>query len=295
MTNYDQCPTEMMAKINKIFINETNEIYKVYEWLMERPDILSNKILNNGLIEWGRPFEKVLVDSMAFVNVVKSAESSQNLVSILLAGSANAGKTALAVKLACESNFQFFRLSLPENILGLTETAKCMHIRKVFEEAYKRTESCILVDDIEDLVEYCDIGAGYSNPVLQALRLLLKKKPPTGRKLLIVCTTSRRDALDQMNLLTSFTTVITVPNLTKSEHLVQVLSNLTETNNNGNSVCFDGSEISCIAKTIFQWPLSIGIKKLLALIDWARQIDPSIRVTKFLAKLEKDMAIISGE
>ncbi|XP_054156141.1 vesicle-fusing ATPase 1-like [Oppia nitens] len=250
------------------------------------------RFCGSGVIEWGQPIRDLLDDGQLFIQQAKSTDTPRGLVSILLEGSANAGKTALAAKLALESDFPFVKLCSPEDMVGFTETAKCMQIRKVFDDAYKSTQSCILVDDIEGLLDYGDIGARYSNLVLQALRLLLKKEPPPGKKLLILCTTSRRDVLEQMKLLTSFTTVIHVPNLTKGEHLVQVLLNLTETENNGNSVCFDRNEISRISKIISQRRLSIGIKKLLALVDWARQMDPSIRAPKFLAKLEEEMAIV---
>lgn len=61
-----------------------------------------------------------------------------------------------------------------------------------FDDAYRSTLSCILVDNIERLLDYGPIGPRYSNLTLQALLVLLKKQPPRGKKLLILCTTSRR-------------------------------------------------------------------------------------------------------
>lgn len=63
---------------------------------------------------------------------------------------------------------------------------------QVFDDAYRSQLSCILVDNIERLLDYGPIGPRYSNLTLQALLVLLKKQPPRGRKLLILCTTSRR-------------------------------------------------------------------------------------------------------
>ena len=48
---------------------------------------------------------------------------------------------------------------------------------------------------------------------LQALLVLLKKLPPKGRKLLIVATTSRKHVLDELEMLSAFTDVLHVPNL----------------------------------------------------------------------------------
>ncbi|CAG2112972.1 unnamed protein product [Medioppia subpectinata] len=246
------------------------------------------RFYSTGIMTWGQPLQDLLDDGNLFIQQAKDGEIQRGLVSILLEGSPNAGKTALAAKLALESDFPFVKLCSPEDMVGFTETAKCMQIRKVFDDAYKSTQSCILIDDVEGLLEYGDIGARYSNVVLQALRVLLKKEPPPGKKLLILCTTSRRDVLEQMKLCASFTTVLHVPNLTKPEHLTTVLLNLSE---NGNS-CFTRDEISRISKNISSKRLSVGIKKLLAFIDWTRQMDPKARSSKFLAKLEEEMALL---
>ena len=69
----------------------------------------------------------------------------------------------------------------------------------------------MVVDNIERLLDYGPIGPRYSNltlqvsqltsPVhctltlctLQALLVLLKKAPPKGKRLLVICTSSRRE------------------------------------------------------------------------------------------------------
>ncbi len=78
--------------------------------------------------------------------------------------------------------------------------AKSSQITKVFEDAYKSPLSCIILDDIERLLEYVAIGPRFSNVVLQALLVLIKKMPPFGRKLLIIGTTSAGDVSESMGL-----------------------------------------------------------------------------------------------
>lgn len=48
----------------------------------------------------------------------------------------------------------------------------------MFDDAYKSQLSCVVVDDIERLLDYVPIGPRFSNLVLQALLVLLKKAPP---------------------------------------------------------------------------------------------------------------------
>ena len=233
------------------------------------------RFFSSGVFIWGQPVRDLLEDGQLFIQQAKATDTPRGLVSILLEGSPNAGKTALAAKLALESDFPFVKLCSPEDMVGYTETAKCMQIRKVFDDAYKSTQSCILVDNIERLLDYGAIGARYSNLVLQALLVLLKKEPPPGKKLLILCTTSRSDVLKEMEMLSTFTAIIHVPNLTQPEHLIQVLLSLSE-NENGIHSCFTREEISKISKLISGRKLSVGIKKLLAFIDWARQVSPQL-------------------
>lgn len=56
----------------------------------------------------------------------------KGLVSVLLEGPPNSGKTALAAELAKLSDFPFVKVCSPEDMVGFTETAKCLQIRKVF-------------------------------------------------------------------------------------------------------------------------------------------------------------------
>ena len=65
-------------------------------------------------------------------------------------------------------------------MVGQSEMAKCQALSKVFEDAYKSPLSLIVLDDIERLLDYVAIGPRFSNVVLQALLILLKRQPPRG-------------------------------------------------------------------------------------------------------------------
>lgn len=94
---------------------------------------------------------------------------------------------------------------------------------QIFDDAYRSQLSCILVDNIERLLDYGPIGPRYSNLTLQALLVLLKKQPPKGKKLLVLCTSSRKSVLEEMEMLSAFTAVLHVPNLSQPEELITVL------------------------------------------------------------------------
>merc|ERR1719325_426887 len=148
-------------------------------------------------------------------------------------------------------------------MVGFTEAAKCLQIKKIFDDAYRSNQSCVVVDNIERLLDYGPIGPRYSNLTLQALLVLLKKAPPKGKRLLVICTSSRREVLDQMEMLSAFTDVLHVANLSTGAHLISILKH-------------SGRKAS------------IGVKKLLGLIDMVKQTDPRSRVNKLLSKLEEE-------
>jgi vesicle-fusing ATPase len=47
------------------------------------------------------------------------------------AGPPHSGKTALAAKIAEESNFPFIKICSPDKMIGFSETAKCQAMKKV--------------------------------------------------------------------------------------------------------------------------------------------------------------------
>lgn len=240
--------------------------------------------LSRGIINWGAPVTSLMEDGELYTQQARATETS-GLVSILLEGPPNSGKTALAAQLAKLSDFPFVKVCSPEDMIGFTESAKCLQIRKVFDDAYRSTLSCVLVDNIERLLDYGPIGPRYSNLTLQALLVLLKKQPPKGRKLLILCTTSRRQVLDDMEMLSAFTAVLHVPNLSQPEHVMSVLEE---------SDSFSKKDLQNIQRKMKGARVFMGIKKLLALIDMAKQTDEKYRAVKFLTKMEEEGGLDTG-
>lgn len=69
------------------------------------------------------------------------------------------GKTSLARKIAQISDFPFVKLITPDKLVGLTVSHKITKIKKVFEDAYKSTRSVVLIDDVERLIDFVEIGS----------------------------------------------------------------------------------------------------------------------------------------
>jgi vesicle-fusing ATPase len=184
---------------------------------------LSNCV-RGGIFEYGGQFNEIYKTGMNFVNEIKNSEKN-TLLSILLEGKNGSGKTALAAKLALESQFPYIKLVSPENFVGYSEVGKINAIVKVFEDAYKSPLSLIILDDIERLIEFIHIGPRFSNPILQALLVLIKKKPPNAeRKLMIIGTTSMRSVLEEMEVVQCFNVCQSVPCVKKQKEIASVLA-----------------------------------------------------------------------
>lgn len=86
--------------------------------------------------------------------------------------------------------------------------------------------SLIILDDLERLIEYISIGARFSNLLLQAILILIKKKPDNPeRKLMIIGTTSQRDVLEQLEIVSSFNVIKQVGTVKLVHEVTSVLSN----------------------------------------------------------------------
>ncbi|XP_056265884.1 vesicle-fusing ATPase isoform X1 [Pseudoliparis swirei] len=244
----------------------------------------SNYIMN-GIIKWGDPVTRILGDGELLVQQTKNSDRTP-LVAVLLEGPPHSGKTALAAQIAEDSEFPFIKICSPDKMIGHSEISKCQAIKKVFDDAYKSQLSCVVVDDIERLLDYVPIGPRFSNLVLQALLVLLKKAPPKGRKLLIIGTTSRKDVLQEMEMLDAFSTTIHIPNISTGEQLVDALELLGS---------FTDKERASISHQLKGKRVWIGIKKLLVLIEMSLQMVAEYRVTKFLSLLREEGALKEGD
>ncbi|KAM9425801.1 vesicle-fusing ATPase-like [Pholidichthys leucotaenia] len=109
----------------------------------------------NGIIWWGEVVSAILEDGELLVQQTKNSNCTP-LVSVLLEGPPNSGKTALAAKISEDSQFPFIKICSPDEMIGHSEIAKCQAIKKA---------------------NYVSIGPRFSNLVLQTLQVLLKKPP----------------------------------------------------------------------------------------------------------------------
>lgn len=133
--------------------------------------------MGGDFIHWDSIVTDILHQGELLVTQTLNVDTS-GFVQALLTGPANSGKTCLAAKIAKNSDFPFIKVVTPEDMVGYSEAAKCLQIKKIFEDSYRSPLSIVIVDNIERLLDYSPIGHRYSNMVLQALLVLISKAPP---------------------------------------------------------------------------------------------------------------------
>ena len=237
--------------------------------------------IRGGIIKYNDHINSILSEGHLFVEQVRKPDSTP-LFSVLFHGQPGAGKTALAAKVAIDSEYPFIKLITSDDMVGFNEASKIQHLTKTFMDAYKSPMSVIVIDNVERIVEWVPIGPRFSNPVLQTLMVLLRKQPPQGRRLLVLATTTERSVLQQLDMFNAFDADIPVPQINTHEELAKVMSSQ-----------FSPHEIDRALKEIREFTrseeLGVGIKRALLAIETAKQ-DEASAPQRFASLISKAVA-----
>mmetsp|Transcript_40541 Transcript_40541/g.126794 ORF Transcript_40541/g.126794 Transcript_40541/m.126794 type:complete len:194 (-) Transcript_40541:104-685(-) len=172
-------------------------------------------------------------------------------------------------KLALASDIPFVRMVSADTMVGRGEMSRVDRIAKAFKDSYRSRLSVILLDDIERLLDYVRIGPRFSNVVLQAFLVLLKKLPPKPNRLLVIATTSAINDLEALGLADMFDLRREVPRLSDAGEIATVLQELPDLE------VEPGEDVTNIAEQVVE---PIGIKQLLTIVERARVLDPNGRL-----------------
>ncbi|KAG9766998.1 AAA-domain-containing protein, partial [Aureobasidium melanogenum] len=269
-----------MKVMQQDFLNALNEVQPLFGVSEEELD----RCVEGGIIHFGKHVDSILERGRLFVNQVRSGDTP--LLSVLLYGPRGSGKTALAAKMALDSEFPFIKLIKPVDIVGMNEIQKIQYIQKVFTDAYKSPQNVLVLDNIELLIDWVPVGPRFSASVLAALKGMMQNKPPKGRPLLIFATTSSRSVLQQLQL--EFSAQVAVPNVQTQSELAVIMKQ---------SGVFSDSDINRamgeIEETTGSKTINVGVSSILLAIQTAKQDqDKTGRFAEVLSEMCADNAVM---
>ncbi|KAI6018275.1 P-loop containing nucleoside triphosphate hydrolase protein [Pisolithus marmoratus] len=265
------------------FLRALDEIKPAYG--VSEEDITD--IVKNGIITFDLEIQDILQKGRLFANQVAKSDRTPR-VSVLLHGLPGSGKTTLAATIAANSDFPFIKIISPNRMVGFSEAQKVAAITKTFQDSYKSPLSVIVVDNLERLLDWTYLGNRFSNAVLQTLLVLIAQKPPKGRRLLVLATSSLGSHLVDLGFMEVFDTQIKVPPVSHLEHVDVVLREVdfydTSVREMVQSLPYPTNAAESETSKV---PLLVGIKKLLSIIEMARQEpqDAAIRFMQGLASM----------
>ena len=237
--------------------------------------------LIQGIMQYSPFIDNILQEGSL---IVKQVADVTPLYTAVLHGPPGSGKTALAAKIALDSGYPFVKLLSPNNMVGYNESMKIAHIQRVFEDAYKSPLSVIVIDNIERILSWSSIGPRFENGVLQALMILLKKLPPTGRRLCCLATTGERSIMQQLDVWAYFDSDIAVPTVGSYEELAYVMQESGAFNNSD----LQRSIQELQGLTNGSDRVHVGVKRILKGIETAQQ-DPDDMPGRFASVMAKAM------
>ena len=88
----------------------------------------------------------------------------------------------------------------------------------MFADAARSQNAVILVDGIENLIEYVPMGPRFAMSILVTLNDLMSTIPPKGR-LLVLATTSRAESLEELGALDVFDRRLFIPAIDDEEQV----------------------------------------------------------------------------
>lgn len=231
------------------------------------------------MIQWDPVIESMQAKLTGIIKRISRPEAEEERpYYVLLIGEPGAGLTTIAANMARETKFPFIRIYQALSTAYDSETSKVQYLKKLFDDAARSELSCIVIDGLEVILDYCHIGPRFSNTSRAGFTQSKDLVLPKGHRMLVICTCKYEQFLNDLQLSEVFDKIIRVPSLIKPEQVNTVLSHLSEI---GDST-FTPAQRNQLIERLGGIPFKMGIKKLERLMKDAVQDEPQARVDMFL-------------
>lgn len=178
-----------------------------------------NNITATKFIMWDNKIQEIYDDIMKNINLLKFG----NLYSVLITGSTYIGKTKFVAELAKNTNISLIKMISCDRLTKCTGD-KSIYIRNMFDQCLKAESSIIILDSIERLIEWSDIGYKYNNSILQTIVSMLRESISKDKKIIILCTSIDKNILKELKIFDLFDNQINFPDFMFGEDAKKIFN-----------------------------------------------------------------------
>lgn len=247
------------------------------------------KELARPMIQWDPIIESLQANLNGIIQQISRQEAEEERpYYVLLVGEPGAGLTTIAANMAKATSFPFIRVYQAKTTAAKTETAKVQYMEKLFDDAARSELSCIVVDGLEVIMDYCHIGPRFSNTSRAVFTTNKDLALPKGHRMLVICTCKYEQFLNDLLLSDVFDDIIKVPSLTSPEQVNSVLVHMSEIGD----TTFTSEQCNQLINNLRSIPFKMGIKKLERLIKNAVRDESNSRVRLFYERMHMLKLII---
>ncbi|AYV75575.1 MAG: putative vesicle-fusion ATPase [Terrestrivirus sp.] len=177
-----------------------------------------NQYTKSPFIMWSDELAGIYTDIIKYINNLKFG----NVLSVVVQGSSNIGKTKLLAKIAKESGIPCIKMITADKLLRVGD--KSNYIISEFDKCCSASESILILDNIERILEWNSYGGRYDNKITQTLMTLIRKQMNENNKLIIMMTALNADVLTNLEIDGLIDYTYELPEKIKSSDAVYVLN-----------------------------------------------------------------------
>lgn len=233
------------------------------------------------IIVWDPAIELIKEQMSNAIMKTLEESSSRRTHCVLIVGEANSGLTTIGGNMAAQSKFPFIRVFQAKDTAGEVESVAIQYMKKLFHDAERSEQSCILFDDIDVILRYCHIGPRFSDNLTNLFIQNIKDESVEHRRL-IICTCENQQAIRDLQIEKAFQHIIRVPSITTPEQVGKVLVDIQQ----NNIPTFTQNEREELMENLERLSFKMGVKTVMDLAQGTDSLGkPGQRVKTFIQSM----------